>query len=124
MYRIFILLLLASGLCACSDNPKTITATKEAEQSNPEDFLKVNYEVRRNLLAKKIVEGEIINTGKNISYSAVTLSIKTYSNDGDEGHVTYTVPGRIAPGGHEAFKYKPEGNPERVEVFVRSASVD
>lgn len=113
-------------LCsACGDGPATTTTSnkKDDERAHPDTYIKVNYEVRRNLVGKKVVEGEVINTGKFLTYKTVTLRIVS-NKDGDESSVTYTVPDAVAPGGKSEFKFKPEGNPDQVKVFVAGASAD
>lgn len=123
MRHLLTLLVFVVFCAACGNHPaQTTTSTrKEDEKESPEAFIKVNYEVRKNLVGKKIVEGEVLNTGKYLTYSAVTLKIVSYL-DGDEQSVPYTVPGPIAPGGKVDFRYKPEGNPEKVTVAVSGAS--
>ena len=113
-------------LCAsCGDGPATTTTSpkKEEEASHPDDFIKVNYEVRRNLVGRKVIEGTLLNTGKHLSYKTVTLRITAYK-DGDENTVNYTLSEAIAPGEKADFKFKPEGNPDRVKVTVAGASAD
>jgi hypothetical protein len=113
-------------LCTgCGNGPATTTTSnkKDDERAHPDTYIKVNYEVRRNLVGKKVVEGEIINTGKYLTYKTVSLRIVSY-NDGDENTVSYTVPDAVAPGAKAEFKFKPEGNPDRVKVFVAGASAD
>jgi hypothetical protein len=112
-------------LSACGGRPATTTTstTKDDEREHPDNYIKVNYEVRRNLVGKKVVEGEVINTGKYLTYKTVTLRVITIK-DGDESSVTYTVQDAVAPGGKADFKFKPEGNPERIKVTVAGASAD
>ena len=121
MKTILLTCFMAVCLWSCGTPPaKTKNATKEAEQANPADFLKVNFEVRKNLLGKKIVDGEVINTGKNLGYSSVTLRISC-TKDGNETSTEYTVSDAIPPGGKANFSYKPDGNPAHVNVSVASA---
>lgn len=112
-------------LSSCGGHTATTTTstTKDDEREHPDNYIKVNYEVRRNLVGKKIVEGEVINTGKYLTYKTVTLRIVSIK-DGDETSVTHTVSDAVAPGGKADFKFKPEGNPEQVKVFVAGASAD
>ncbi len=112
-------------LAACGNGPATTTSSNKSddERAHPDTYIKINYEVRRNLAGKKVVEGEVLNTGKFLTYKTVTLRIVSYK-DGDENTVTYTVSDAIAPGEKAAFKFKPEGAPERVKVFVAGASAD
>jgi hypothetical protein len=113
-------------LCtSCGDGPATTTTSskKDDERAHPDAFIKVNYEVRRNLVGKKVVEGEVLNTGKYMTYKTVSLRITAYK-DGDENTVSYTVSDAIAPGEKAEFKYKPEGNPDRVKVYVAGATAD
>lgn len=112
-------------LAACGDGPATTTSSNKSddERAHPDAYIKVNYEVRRNLVGKKIVEGEVLNTGKFLTYKTVTLRIVSYK-ESDESTVSYTVSDAIAPGEKAEFKYKPEGSPERVKVFVAGASAD
>jgi hypothetical protein len=124
--RRFIIIAVLGLLCAsCGDGPATTTTSirKEDEASHPASFIKVNYEVRRNLVGKKVVEGSVLNTGKHLSYNTITLRI-TAIKDGDENSVNYTVSEKIAPGEKAEFKFKPEGNPDRVEVAVAGATAD
>ncbi|MEO6830713.1 MAG: hypothetical protein ABI378_00695 [Chitinophagaceae bacterium] len=124
MKTLLVSCLMAICLWSCGAPPaKTTIATKETEQAHPTDFLKVNFEVRKNLLGKKIVEGEVINTGKNLGYSSVTLRISC-TKDGDETNTEYTVSEAIPPGGKANFSYKPDGNPQQVKVSIASATAE
>jgi hypothetical protein len=124
MRRLNIIFLSSLLLAGCGDRPTTTTSSrKEEERAHPDMYLKVNYEVHRNLVGKKVVEGEIINTGKFMTYKTVTLRIVSIKN-GNETSVPYTVSDAIAPGGKADFKFKPEGNPEQVKVVVTGASAD
>lgn len=125
MRRLFIALSTSLLFASCGGNTATTTTStkKDDEREHPDTYIKVNYEVRRNLVGKKVVEGEVINTGKYLTYKSVTLRIVSY-NDGDEASVNYTVSDAIAPGAKAEFKYKPEGSPERVKIFVAGASAD
>ena len=116
-----LMLLLAS--CHGGTPTTTTSSKKEDERERPDAYIKVNYEVHRNLVGKKVVEGEVINTGKYLTYKTITLRIVSYKG-GDESTVNYTVPEAVAPGGKAEFKFKPEGNPEQVKVFVAGASAD
>ena len=121
---ILLALILALPLSGCGDTATTTTSTtKDNERQHPDAYLKVNYEVRRNLVGKKVIEGEVINTGKYMTFKTVTLKIESYK-DGDEVSVNYTVPESVAPGEKREFKYKPEGNPEKVKVSIASATAD
>jgi hypothetical protein len=123
--RLLLAAVLVSLFASCSNEPATTTSStkKDEERAHPDTYIKVNYEVRRNLVGKKVVEGEVINTGKFLTYKTVTLRIISY-RDGDENSVNYTVSDAIAPGAKAEFRFKPEGNPERVKVVVAGASVD
>ncbi len=112
-------------LAACGDGPATTTSSnkKEDERAHPDAYIKVNYEVRRNLVGKKVVEGDVLNTGRFLTYKTVTLRIVSYKDD-DDNTVNYTVSDAIAPGSKAEFKFKPEGNPDRIKVFVAGASAD
>ncbi|MBS1645061.1 MAG: hypothetical protein JST36_08500 [Bacteroidetes bacterium] len=124
MRSILVLFSLLLGLAACSPpTTKTNIPSKAAEQANPTDFLRVNFEVRKNLLGKKIVNGTVLNTGKNQSYSSVTLSI-TCIKDGEESNTEYTLSEPLPPGGKAKFSYKPEGNPEQVKLRIASATAE
>src|SRR5688572_20924448 len=116
MRRIITTLLLATFCAACGDGPATTTTSskKDDEREQPDRYIKVNYQVRRNLVGKKVVEGEVINTGKYLTYKTVTLLIVS-EKDGDESTVNYTVPNAVAPGEKTPFKFKPEGNPGNVK---------
>jgi len=121
MRHLFLVLIISCSFLACKNSPTTTAiTTKAAEQSHPDDFLKVNFEVHRNLLGKKIVEGEVINTGKYLTYKSVTLKISG-NKDGESTQAEYTVSDTIAPGGHASFRYKPEGNQEQLKVTIASA---
>jgi hypothetical protein len=125
MRKLLSALALLCLLSACGGQTATTTTStkKDDEREHPDNYIKVNYEVRRNLVGKKVVEGDVLNTGKYLTYKTVTLRIVTYK-DGDENTVTYTVPDPVAPGGKADFKFKPEGNPDRVKVFVAGATAD
>ena len=124
MRSILIALLIACAIAGCNSAPSTTTsATKDVEREHPDAYLKVNYEVRRNLVGKKVIEGEVINTGKYMTFKTVTLKIESIK-DGDETSVNYTIPDAVAPGAKQEFKYKPEGNPDKVKVSIASASAD
>lgn len=125
MQRILVVAFFLIFCSACGDGPATTTSSAKAddERANPADYIKVNYEVRRNLVGKKVVEGAVLNTGKYLTYKTVTLRIVSIK-DGDETSVSHTVAEAIAPGEKAAFKYKPEGNPERVQVAVAGATAE
>jgi hypothetical protein len=124
MRSILIALLIACAIAGCNSGPSTTTSsTKDVEREHPDAYLKVNYEVRRNLVGKKVIEGEVINTGKYMTFKTVTLKIESI-RDGDETSVNYTIPDAVAPGAKQEFKYKPEGNPDKVKVSIASASAD
>ncbi len=125
MRLLFPILLSALLVTACGNGPATTTTSsrKDEERAHPDTYIKVNYEVRRNLVGKKVVEGEVINTGKFLTYKTVTLRI-TATKDGDDNTVTYTVPDAIGPGEKAGFKFKPEGSPESVKVAVAGATAD
>lgn len=123
--RHFILAAMLLALSACGDGPAQNTGSTGAasERDNPSRFLKVNYQVRRNLVGKKVVEGEVINTGKFQTWNTVTLRI-TAIKEGNESSVAYTISEAVAPGGKADFKFKPEGNPDRVTVAVSGATAE
>lgn len=125
MRRLLTLATFALLFASCGDGPATTTTSskKEDERKHPDDYIKVNYQVRRNLVGRKLVEGEVLNTGKYLTYNTVTLRIVSIK-DGDESSVNYTVSDAIAPGEKASFKYKTEGNPEQVKVQVAGASAD
>ncbi len=112
-------------LAACGNGPAHNTSSNSAneERDRPARYLQVNYQVRRNLVGRKVVEGEVINTGQFQTWKTVTLRISTEKNE-EHADVNYTISESIAPGGKAAFKYKPEGNPERISVAVASATTD
>lgn len=118
---------LAFLLCctACNERtPASRAATPDEERQHPDDFLKVNFEVRRNLINKKVVEGEVVNTGKNLTYRSITLKIDCINKDGDHNPVNYTITEIVAPGGRASFRFKPDGSPDQIKVSVASASTE
>lgn len=124
MKKLLFCCLIALSISGCGNPPaKTTTPTREAEQANPRDFLKVNYEVRKNLLGRKIVEGDVLNTGKNLSYSSVSLRIVCIK-DGEENATEYTISSQIVPGAQAHFSYKTEGNPDQIKVTIASATTE
>lgn len=122
-YLLLCILLPLFASCGSQSARNTGSTNASAERDNPGRFLQVNYQVRRNLVGKKVVEGEVINTGKFQTWKTVTLRITGYK-DGDGNSVSYTLSEAIAPGEKASFKFKPEGNPERVKVAVTSATPD
>ena len=125
MRYIFFCLLLLPLLAGCGGPSVRNTSSPNAgdERDNPGRYLQVNYEVRRNLVGRKVVEGQVINTGKFQTWKAVTLRITAYE-DGDANNVNLTIDEAIAPGGKASFRFKPEGKPARVKVIVASAVAD
>jgi hypothetical protein len=119
-YLIFLPLILT--LYSCNERPAVTNASGEAaERAHPGTFLKVNYQVRRNLVGKKIIEGEVLNTGRFQTYNSVSLSIEM-TQDGHKTIAEYTVAGTLPPGGRNAFKYKPERVPDHVDIHVSAAT--
>ena len=100
MRHIFFCLLLLPLLAGCGGPSVRNTSSPNAgdERDNPGRYLQVNYEVRRNLVGRKVVEGQVINTGKFQTWKAVTLRITAYE-DGDANNVNLTIDEAIAPGG-------------------------
>lgn len=123
----FLIPLIAVMLSCVSCNqhtPASRAATPDEERQHPDDFLKVNFEVRRNLINKKVVEGEVVNTGKNLTYRSITLKIDCINKDGDHNPVNYTITDVVAPGGRASFRFKPDGSPDQIKVSVASAATE
>ena len=112
-------------LAGCGEPSARNTGSSDAaaERDNPGRYLQVNYEVRRNLVGRKVVEGKVINTGKFQTWKTVTLRITAYE-DGDANSVNLTLAEPIAPGAGASFRFRPEGKPDRVKVGVASATAD
>lgn len=122
--RILLSVLLPLIFASCSEQPGVSTATDGAsERANSATYVKVNCQVRKNLVGRKIVEGDVLNTGRFQTYNSVTLRIEMIE-DGRKSAAEYTVAGKLPPGGRNSFRYKPEGAPEHIDVRVSAATAD
>lgn len=82
------LLPLALLMLSCNDEPVVNTAGGTgAEGAHPATYVKVNYEVRKNLVGKKIIEGNVLNTGRFQTYISASQSIDMDRSrqEGDHG---------------------------------------
>ena len=106
MRLLLLTILTATLFTACNEPAATTTSpTKQDEREHPGNYLKVNYEVHKNLLGKKIIDGTVIHTGKYLTYKTVTLRIDCIK-DGNNNTVSYTVPDAVKPGGQQSFRFK------------------
>ncbi len=111
-------------LLSCRGRPAVHTAADKAvEQASPSTYVKVNYQVRKNLLGRKVIEGEVLNAGRFQTYTSVSLNVEL-TEDGHKTSLEYTVPGKLPPGGRNAFRYKPEGSPEHISIRVSAATAE
>ena len=111
-------ILLALFLTACNSKDKTPEKTKdkyeqtkqtlaETEQKNPELFITVNGNDKKNLIGQTVVKGTLTNTAKVSSFKDVDLEISFYSKTGallEKDHET--IYETIAPGANADFKTK------------------
>ena len=122
--RNLLLLPLVLLMLSCNEEPVVNAAgDTNTERAHPATYVKVNYEVRKNLVGKKIIEGDVLNAGRFQTYTSVSLSIEMTDN-GKKTVTEYTVPGKLAPGSRNPFRYKPEGNPDHIAVRVSAATAE
>ena len=80
---------------------------EEIEKKNPERFLSVSGNDKRNLIGQRVIKGTIINSAKMVSFKDVDIKLSFYSKTGallEEDHeVIYET---IAPGESNNFKTK------------------
>ena len=80
---------------------------EEIEKKNPERFLSVSGNDKKNLLGQTVIKGTLINHGKMVSFKDVDIKLSFYSKTGallEEDHeVVYET---IAPGDSKNFKTK------------------
>ncbi|MEO7445862.1 MAG: hypothetical protein ABIT96_03725 [Ferruginibacter sp.] len=79
----------------------------ETERKNPDRFLHVQGNNKKNLLGQTVVKGIIFNNAKMVTYKDVDIKIDFYSKTGallEEDHeVVFET---ITPGGSKSFKSK------------------
>lgn len=78
-----------------------------AEKKNPEQFIKVSGDNKRNLLGQTVVRGKIFNNAKLVTFKDVDIKIDFYSKTGallEEDHEVIFE--SITPGGSKSFKSK------------------
>ena len=123
--RLLTLVVCCAITCLGCNDPvaTTKTPTADDERAHPANYLKVNFEVHKNLVGKKVIEGTVMHTGKYLTYKTVTLRIDCYKG-GNNNPVPYTLVAPLKPGMHESFKFKPESNPDKVKVSISEATVD
>ena len=80
---------------------------EEIEKKNPERFLTVSGNDKKNILGQTVIRGTIINNGKMVSFKDVDIKLSFYSKTGallEEDHeVIYET---IAPRDSKNFKTK------------------
>ena len=80
---------------------------EEIEKKNPERFLSVTGNDKRNLLGQTVIKGILVNKGKMVSFKDVDIKLSFYSKTGallEEDHeVIYET---VAPGESKSFKTK------------------
>ena len=86
---------------------------QQTEQRSPSAFLVIEGEKKRNLIGQTVINGQITNNGKIVSYKDVDVKLSFYSKTGsllEEDHET--VYETITPGNTKNFKckyYAPKG---------------
>jgi hypothetical protein len=103
---------------------KSKTSVGDIEKKNPEQFLKVSGNSKKNLLRQTVIKGNIFNNAKIISFKDVQIRLKFYSKTGalleEDTDVIYET---INPGGSTSFKSKyfaPKGS-DSVAMSVTGA---
>ena len=99
----------------------------EIEQKNPERFLAVSGNDKKNLLGQTVIKGKIINHARMVSFKDIDIKLSFYSKTGvllEEDHeVIYEI---FSPGAGKNFKTKyfaPRGT-DSVAMKVISAKVE
>ncbi|CAN5778543.1 hypothetical protein BH11BAC4_BH11BAC4_23570 [soil metagenome] len=82
-------------------------AVEQAEKKNPERFLAVSGNNKKNILGQTVIKGAIFNKGKIVSFKDVDIKLSFYSKTGallEEDHeVIYET---VEPGASKSFKTK------------------
>lgn len=83
------------------------SSIEEIEKKNPEQFLRVSVNSKKNLLNQTVIKGNIFNNAKIVSYKDIGIKLKFYSKTGalleEDTDVIYES---ITPGGSKSFKSK------------------
>lgn len=97
---------------------------EEIEKKNPEQFLRVSGNSKKNLLRQTVIKGNIFNNAKVVTFKDIEIKLKFYSKTGalleEDTDVIYES---INPGGSASFKSKyftPKGT-DSVAMSVTSA---
>lgn len=111
-----------------SDNyEKGKLTVAEIEQKNPERFITVTGNDKKNLLGQTVIKGNILNNAKMVSFKDIDIKLSFYSKTGallEEDHeVIYET---VEPGKSKSFKtkYFAARGTDSVAIKVISAKVE
>lgn len=136
MKKLLIVLFASAFVFASCDNEKNYhisssdkyekgkSSLEDIEKKNPEKFLTVSGNSKKNLLMQTVVKGKIFNNAKIVSFKDVAIKLKFYSKTGtlleEDTDVIYES---INPGGSTSFKSKyfaPKGT-DSVAISIAGA---
>jgi hypothetical protein len=119
MKKILSLLLIAMCiLVSCSNEKKydisnsekyekNSTSITDIEKKNPEQFLKVTGNSKKNLLRQTVIKGKVFNNAKMVSFKDIAIKLQFFSKTGalleEDTDVVYET---VNPGASASFKSK------------------
>lgn len=119
MKHLTIVLLAGTFLLAACSNPnkydiktdetyeKGKLSIEEIEKKNPERFLSISGNNKKNIVGQTVIKGSIFNSAKMVQFKDVEIKLFFYSKTGtllEED--TQTVYETVSPGGSTSFKSK------------------
>lgn len=110
--RLFYVCLIVFCFISCKEkfDNKTYADNKQSlaqkEQANPQEFLKLVADDKKNLFGATVIKGKIINTASVCSYKTVRVKILCYHNGIRVEEHEDVFPYLIKPGESSKFKTK------------------
>ncbi|MBS1729585.1 MAG: hypothetical protein JSS67_02280 [Bacteroidetes bacterium] len=132
--KFFLISLLLVCLSSCSNSEpakqdNAYVQSKETilnrEQNNPQDFLVVTSDDKKNLLGKTVVKGEIMNNASIVSYENVRIQLLSFQNKKMVEEHEDVISGVILPGKKNNFtlRYRLPKGTDSLHLKVMSAVV-